>query len=673
MATKAQQPIDTTTWRRRTNKLLGPRLWLLLLLALTAAIYWSGLSGGFLFDDFANLPALGRYGGVDSWQTLLYYLTSGIADPTGRPVSMASFLFDARNWPAEPWPFKRTSLLVHLANGALLYSVLAALGRRVSADARRVHTAAVLATGFWLLAPLWVSTVLYIIQRQAMLAAFFVLAGIRLWVAARNALEEGWHKSGIVLALLAVPAMGLLAGLSKANGFLLPLLIATLELTVLRCKAGQPVQIKGRVARGLRLVLVWAPAALLLAWLLWRGMRLGLDGTSGRPWTLGQRLLSEPRALLEYLYRLWVPGVSARGVFADGFAVSKDAWHPWSTLPALALTTSLLLAGFALRKLRPVLAAAVLFYFAGHVMESSVVMLELYFEHRNYLPATLLFWPLAWWITDGKRYQRWKWLAAAGYLSIMALATAAQAHLWADTASLARVWALQNPSSARAQTYAATQKLAVGDFKSAERHLDQLLRENPREPQYALNLLNLRCRLGLATSADVGRAAKTMAASKGVGLDLIYHWLADALQPRSQAACSELPANQLDALLEAATTGTEQPRPGNKETAARTQRLLSLRALRGGHCKAALQAMDRRLQIQPRPEYVQTQVALLATLCGPDSGLEHLQRYLAAGAPVSRASSPSLRLRDRLMADFWKQQWDELEQTLLTEREEEND
>src|SRR5687768_2841566 len=90
----------------------------LLLFAAVALAYWPGLHGGFLFDDYANLDALGRYGGVRDLHSFLYFLTSGEADPTGRPLAQLSFLLDARDWPADPWPFKRSNVLLHLLNGA---------------------------------------------------------------------------------------------------------------------------------------------------------------------------------------------------------------------------------------------------------------------------------------------------------------------------------------------------------------------------------------------------------------------------------------------------------------------------------------------------------------------------------------------------------------------------
>src|SRR6478735_2314614 len=80
-------------------------------------VYLPGLHGGFVFDDFVNLDALGKTGKVDDWATFWRYLTSGSADPTGRPLALLSFLLDANDWPADPRPFLRTNLLLHLSNG----------------------------------------------------------------------------------------------------------------------------------------------------------------------------------------------------------------------------------------------------------------------------------------------------------------------------------------------------------------------------------------------------------------------------------------------------------------------------------------------------------------------------------------------------------------------------
>jgi len=176
-------------------------IWLaaIAILGLATAAYIPGLSGSFLFDDFANLPALGAYGPVDDWVTFWRYLTSGTADPTGRPLSLLTFLLDANNWPADPFPFKRTNLVLHLVNGVLLGFLLARLGCDLGLVATRAAAAAVLGAGLWLLHPLLVSTTLYIVQREAMLPGTFMLLGLLGYFVGRGRVREG-RRSWVLLS-----------------------------------------------------------------------------------------------------------------------------------------------------------------------------------------------------------------------------------------------------------------------------------------------------------------------------------------------------------------------------------------------------------------------------------------------------------------------------------------
>ena len=502
-----------------TSSPLTRTLALCTLAAVAAAVYWPGLSGGFLFDDYANLPALGRYGPVRDWDALLRYLTSGIADPTGRPVSMLSFLLDASDWPADPLPFKRTNLLLHVGNGLLLYAVLVALGRRVTPSIRHARSAALLAAALWLLHPLWVSTVLYVVQRHAMLAAFFVLAGIRAWIASRDAFARGAVARGWWLAVLAVPVCGLLAGLSKANGFLLPLLLLVLQASVLRWRGAEdgvtalPAE---QHARWSSRVFALLPALLVLMALVAQAVDATSTMGSLRPWSLGERLLTQPRALFDYLYRLWVPGLDATGVFADGFPVSTGLLHPWTTLAAILGVAALAALGIWARLRYPALSAAILFFLAGHAMESSIIPLELYFEHRNYLPAALLFWPLALLLTRTGAYMHLRVLAGVGFALVCALATLAQAQLWSDPPALAQTWARALPDSARAQTHAASIDLQRGEPQRAIDRLTPLLARHPDEAQYALTLLEAHCRNGHVPGSTIASGTLRALRSRGV-------------------------------------------------------------------------------------------------------------------------------------------------------------
>src|SRR5262249_23733625 len=154
-------------------------------------------------------------------------------DPTGRPLTLGTFLLDARDWPADPRPFKITNVLLHLLNGLLLCAVLLRLGRALRLSDFRARATALFGAGAWLLHPLFVTTTLYIVQREAMLPATFVLLGMLGWTAARNALANGHAARGVAGMALSAGGCTLLAVLSKGNGALLPLLLLLTEWIVL--------------------------------------------------------------------------------------------------------------------------------------------------------------------------------------------------------------------------------------------------------------------------------------------------------------------------------------------------------------------------------------------------------------------------------------------------------
>src|SRR5581483_3576372 len=201
-------------------------------LVLAAAAYWPGLHGGFLFDDFANLPALGQSGPVDNWPAFWRYITSGTADPTGRPLTVLTFLINARDWPANPFSFKCTNLALHLSNGVLLYVLLLRLGTCVTTNKEKNRTAALVGTALWILHPLLVSTTLYVVQREAILPATFVLIGLLSWLHGRTLLAARRHR-GALYCFLGLGICSVFAVMAKANGVLLPIYALLIERLLL--------------------------------------------------------------------------------------------------------------------------------------------------------------------------------------------------------------------------------------------------------------------------------------------------------------------------------------------------------------------------------------------------------------------------------------------------------
>ena len=615
--------------------LIAERWWaplgLLAVLLLALWAYWPGLKGPFLFDDFGTLPKLGEFGPVRSWAVFWRYLTAGGGDPAGRPVALLSFLIDARNWPAPPWPFKLTNLVLQLANGTLLAALLWRLGRVLEPAGTRAARAAVLGAALWMLHPLMVSTTLYVVQREAMLAAFFVLLGLLAYTRGRRLLLQGRNAAGIAWALLGLVGCTLLATLSKANGALLPVLALALEATVY---ARQPLDGRSRKQwRALLWICAALPALLLLAYLLWVGARVALYPPEVRRWTEVQRLLTEPRALWDYLGLLWLPRPFSTGLFNDAFAVSRSLWRPADTLPALLGIVALGVLGWRWRVTRPVLALAILFYFAGMAMESTTIPLELYFEHRNYLPAMTMFWPLAWWLADLRRWRGLRGTLALGLPVLLALLTLQRAVLWGHADQQALYWAAINPHSPRAQAYAAQFEAANGQPQDAERRLLPLLQAHPDQVQLAFNLLNVQCRLGGVRPAAAQAARTAMSSMRDPGT-LLTSWFARAIAVARSGRCPGFTLPLLQGLVQA---GLENPHLRDND--GRQQDLHYLAGsvlLAEGHAHAALAALAEALGYDIRPGFAAAAAAELASAGHPRLGLALLDAY----AQVAHEAAP---------------------------------
>jgi predicted negative regulator of RcsB-dependent stress response len=128
------------------------------------------------------------------------------------------------------------------------------------------------------------------------------------------------------------------------------------------------------------------------------------------------------------------------------------------------------------------------------MLESTLIPLELYFEHRNYLPIIGPVYALCM-LAVQVPLQRRK-IACAGiavYLAINALVLLGQTSLWGNPAVAANIWQQRSPESARAATTAVTYKLAHDGLRSGVESLRHLVEEHPEAGYVKVQELNLRC------------------------------------------------------------------------------------------------------------------------------------------------------------------------------------
>lgn len=482
----------------RPVSIAAPSLCYIFILVFAYFAYSPGVSGGFLFDDYPNLQHLGDLGGVVDWETFRVYVLTGFAGPTGRPLSLVTFLLDDNTWPSQaPW-FKQTNLLIHVLCGLLLcWATLLLLRNLKSVSERQAQYIAVLACALWLLHPYMVSTTLYVVQRMAQLATLFCLAGIVLYLYGRLQLAIRPRRAYVLMSL-GLAAGTLLATFSKENGALLPLLVLVIEFCLPK---------EGRPAWPWRALFLWLPSLAMIA-LLARYINFSDNPWPNRNFNQIERLLTEARIVCEYLLHLFVPRIEGNGLYQDGYVISRGLFEPASTFFAIAFLAALLAAAFAIRKRAPLISLGVLFFFASHLMESTVVGLELYFEHRNHLASLFLFLPLAYYcVIFGARFKLLLVLAVV-VLGILASMTWLRASLWSDNDKLELYWVQSATNSPRAINALAAHYMNNGDYEKANNYLLAASRRLPHSSLLTARLLLQKVWVGQASEQDFIQAGE---------------------------------------------------------------------------------------------------------------------------------------------------------------------
>lgn len=351
------------------------------------------------FDDIANILLndplhLTSITPTSIWQTFFAY-----PEHTGKIMRPVSNLTFALNWffgQDRVIGYHLVNLFIHFLTTVLLFhSCLLLLKtpavREKYPQSDNHHSniyIAGLAAILWAVNPVQTQAVTYIVQRMASLAAMFYIAGILCYLKGR--LAQGTKKKSWLYYALAVLFYLLSVG-SKENGVLLPASLMLIEFIFF-----QP-----EITFNKKTLLAFCGGllAIVLITLFFTGPGFFLhllSSYSTRNFTLSQRILTETRIIIHYLSLLLFPDPSRLSITYD-IRFSTSLFSPPTTLTSIVLLVSGAILSLRYHKRYPVPCFAVLFFLLNHVTESTIIPLELIFEHRNYLPSFFLFLPFAVW------------------------------------------------------------------------------------------------------------------------------------------------------------------------------------------------------------------------------------------------------------------------------------
>ena len=524
--------------RRLAARLAVPVLFALLSLLLYAGV----LHGPFIFDDDVNITADPAITGARLTPAgILQAAFSGFNK--GRPVPRITFILQYRLHKKNTLPYHLFNVGLHAACGILLYYFLLATLRLAAPgqDQATARLVAFFASLLWLVHPLQTQTVSYIVQRMNGMAALFYLLSLHLYISGRRAL--GKRR---LLCFAGCAASAALAFGSKQWTATLPFFIFLYEWFFFR----------GLDRTWFLKKMIWIGAAVLLVLLL-AALYFNFDVAyylltpykEFRDFTMSQRVLTELRVVIFYLGLFILPLPSRLNLEHD-YPLSHGFFTPPATALCLALIIGALAwAVFSARRQR-VLSFCVLWYFGNLVIESSIIPLELVFEHRLYLPSMFLCVFVVWIALSLLKNRRLAVAVLCLCAVFLSWGTLARNVLWASDVALYEDCVKKSPQKARPRLMLGWLYTTKNRFAEALPYLEKAVDKDPKNSIGLYHLGLTLDRLGRTDEAMV-MYQKTLAvdpayASAHVNLANIYtkQGRLDKAMKEAQAALALEPKNE---------------------------------------------------------------------------------------------------------------------------------
>ncbi len=457
-----------------------------LLLATAAIIVYSNvLDAPFMFDDVTIRDEAFLHA-----ETFTEAVGVLFDDSSDRRVGYMTFALNFWLHGLNTLGYHLVNLILHILSGWLVFWLVhrtltlplvemkAPLG---PADAWNIAFFAAL---LWLVHPLQIMGVTYIVQRLTSLSALLYLAAFAAYVEGRTAPRSGEDHGEGKLALggrrFAFYAAGIVAWLLslgvKQNVALLPAMVIIYELYFFHENPWEAVK-----ARWQWVTAATAVVAVTAFWILGSGFWSAMAARyAERGLTVWERLLSEARALVHYVSLIALPLPARLNVDYD-FAVSRSLLDPMTTLPAVLLVFAAI--GFAFwgtRRYR-FLSFAILWFFVNLAVESTVIPVDLVFEHRLYLPSIGLIAVGAGVVYRGLAPMH-KYAAPVGLTLIAVLFgtwTYDRNQVWTDPVLLWSDNALKSPEKARVHGNLGKAYLDAERYRDAARSFETAIRLDP--------------------------------------------------------------------------------------------------------------------------------------------------------------------------------------------------
>lgn len=329
------------------------------LVCTTCVVYWNSFAGQFVFDDILQItdnPNVRQLWPLADWQ---------------RPLGYFTFQLNYAFGGLQPWGYHLLNLLIHLANGLLLFDLSRRCIERVASDKQLRSRAKYVAFAIalvWLVHPLTTTAVTYTVQRLESLMALCFLGCLYALLRSVDSLQPRWWQ----LAAIAAMMLGVLTK---------EVMITCLPVAMFFDRAFVARSWRGVWDRRAFYCLLTLPLAWTFITMRMTNAEEYAAGFGFRGITPWEYLRSQPQVLLHYLRLSFWPD---QLLLDYGWPVANDPLSIY--LPGLVIVTLVGLSLFALWKWPPVGCLALSAFLVLGPSSSIMPIADLCFEHRMYLP-----------------------------------------------------------------------------------------------------------------------------------------------------------------------------------------------------------------------------------------------------------------------------------------------
>jgi tetratricopeptide (TPR) repeat protein len=467
---------------------MNNRLTIPLLFALIVAVlYGNTLQAPFVFDDLENVRNNTAIR-IDAL-TIDNTLKAAFSGPSyRRPVANISFAFNYLLGGYHVIGYHLINGFIHWLAGIFLYLLI-----QLTLDIYLPATPwnrwiAIFSALIWLVHPIQTQAATYIVQRMTSMSALFYVMSLYFYARARSrqlglAIARGGQSGFPASFYLASLISGILALGSKEVAATLPIFICLYEWYFFQ-------DLNKTWLRRNVFYLAIALIALGFVSLVY----LGFDpieriagGYQRRDFTMVQRLLTEPRVVFFYISLILFPHPSRLNLDHD-VALSQSLASPATALAAMIGIAGLFVLALMLARRHRLLSFGILWFLGNLVIESSVIGLEIIFEHRNYLPSMFLIVVI---VLVGFRLLRNEKTAViilCALTIVLSTWTIQRNRVWQNEASLWQDCVYKSPNKARSHYNLAMVLAEQGQSDKAVDHYKHALRLNPHSASIHTNL-----------------------------------------------------------------------------------------------------------------------------------------------------------------------------------------